>query len=136
MSNLFLQFGLNEVSSGSKVILSAPKIEYPAIYSLWRKENDIHPTHNLLHDDILIEQINLYIEKSNRILDEIEKRIESIIISVPELIVWGTGQLVMKLLAETSLRSANIIAYVDGNPINHGKSIKGCRIISPTKQRI
>ncbi len=37
----------------------------------------------------------------------------------------------MKLLAETSLSGANIVAFVDNNPINQGKILREIPIISP-----
>jgi SAM-dependent methyltransferase len=49
----------------------------------------------------------------------------------PQVIIWGTGQLAMKLLAETSLANAQIVAFVDGNPVNHGKILRGVPILAP-----
>lgn len=37
----------------------------------------------------------------------------------------------MKLLTETSLAHADILAFVDNNPINHGKILHGKAIIQP-----
>ena len=48
-----------------------------------------------------------------------------------QIIIWGTGQLVMKLLAETSLGQANITAFIDNNPINQGKNLHGVKIHPP-----
>lgn len=39
----------------------------------------------------------------------------------------------MKLLAETSLARADIVAFVDNNPMNQGKTLKNTQIISPEK---
>ena len=72
-----------------------------------------------------------YISASQRKLDEIEERLVPFASGKKPLMVWGTGQLTMKLLAETSLRSAHITAFVDGNPVNQGKSLKNIPIISP-----
>jgi FlaA1/EpsC-like NDP-sugar epimerase len=47
------------------------------------------------------------------------------------VIVWGIGQLTMKLLVETSLAKAEIVAFVDSNPINKGKILNGVRVIAP-----
>jgi len=46
-------------------------------------------------------------------------------------LVWGTRQLCMKLLVETSLSEANILSFVDGNAINWGQALKGISIKSP-----
>ena len=45
----------------------------------------------------------------------------------------GTGQLTMKLLAETVLGQGNIVAFVDSNPINHGKHLCGVPILPPQR---
>jgi hypothetical protein len=51
------------------------------------------------------------------------------------VIVWGTGQLVLKLLAETSLAKAQIAAFVDSNPINKGRMLRGVPILAPEQIR-
>jgi FlaA1/EpsC-like NDP-sugar epimerase len=50
-----------------------------------------------------------------------------------EVIVWGTGQLTMKMLSDTALADAKIIAFVDANPIHSNKRIRGVPILSPAK---
>jgi hypothetical protein len=37
----------------------------------------------------------------------------------------------MKLLLECSLATAEILAFIDSNPINHGKKLHGINIIGP-----
>ena len=64
-------------------------------------------------------------------MDRYEGRIRSLIDRTPELMVWGTGQLTMKLLTETSLGHARIAAFIDGNPINQGRTLHGVRIVAP-----
>ena len=39
----------------------------------------------------------------------------------------------MKLLVETCLANATIAAFVDSNPINHGKKLLGVPILSPER---
>jgi hypothetical protein len=39
----------------------------------------------------------------------------------------------MKLLGETCLAQARITAFVDGNPINHGKLLKGIPVLAPAQ---
>ena len=51
----------------------------------------------------------------------------------PRIIVWGTGQLVMKLLSETVLAEADIVAFVDSNPAIQGHSLNGIPILSPSQ---
>ncbi|GCA86292.1 hypothetical protein MiHa_04283 [Microcystis aeruginosa NIES-2522] len=56
-------------------------------------------------------------------MTDIDLKLQSVLEDAADVIVWGTGQLAMKLLAETSLAKANIVAFVDGNPINQGSVI-------------
>ena len=55
----------------------------------------------------------------------------SVLASSAEVIVWGTGQLTMKLLCDTALKDAKVVAFVDGNPVNVGKTLRGVPIIRP-----
>lgn len=72
-----------------------------------------------------------YIVASRRFMDRIEAQLQKVIHGHPQLIVWGTGQLTMKLLAETSLGSANIAAFTDSNPANQGKLLRGVPVVAP-----
>ena len=68
-------------------------------------------------------------------MDAIETKLQLVLAESPQVIVWGTGQLAMKLLAETSLAKAQIVAFVDGNPINQGKMLRNVPILSPEQIR-
>ena len=75
--------------------------------------------------------IEKYIRLSNEMMKSIDARLQETLLRSPTIIVWGTGQLTMKLLVETSLASANILVFVDNNPVNHGKALRGVPIIGP-----
>lgn len=77
----------------------------------------------------------MYIAQSQIEMEAIEIRLVHALQRTPEVIVWGTGQLAMKLLAETSLRLAKIVAFVDGNPINQGKRLQGIPILAPAQAK-
>jgi hypothetical protein len=47
------------------------------------------------------------------------------------VIVWGTGQLTMKLLCESRLANHAVAAFVDNSEVNQGKFLRGVRILSP-----
>ncbi len=70
--------------------------------------------------------INCY-EREKSIHDKIEK----INIDKKPLIIWGTGAQTLRLLANSDLSKANIIAFVDSNPKYHGKKLNDISIISP-----
>ncbi|MCJ7812492.1 hypothetical protein MUP95_04135 [bacterium] len=125
--------GFTVISKGEKEIESSPGMPYPAIYSV-SVINDQRPNQFSIAKDVeLVSNISDYVAKSEKMLANIEDKIQQILAKSNRLIVWGTGQLVMKLLAETSLAKADIVAFVDNNPINHGKLLKDIPIISPEK---
>jgi len=122
-------------AKGSKTVFSAPGMPYPATFVLAMKSENAEPRADIIKDTALKETIVDYIARSQTIMDKIEARMQQTLKTSPEVIVWGTGQLALKLLAETSLGQARIAAFVDGNPINHGKVLRGSPILPPEKIR-
>lgn len=133
LENLMRLSGFTVITKGEKEIESSPGMPYPAIYSV-SVINDQRPNQFSMAKDVeLVSNISDYIAKSEKILAKIDNKIKRVLAKSNRLIVWGTGQLVMKLLAETSLAKADIVAFVDNNPINQGKLLKDIPIISPEK---
>ena len=99
---------------------------YPAHFGFWSRA--AQPFHyEIRKDEMLVKQIEEFIARSQEMMDRMDARLRRVLAKSPEVIVWGTGQLAMKLLVETSLSTAKIVAFVDGNPINVGKSSKESR---------
>lgn len=129
LSNLFSLNGWSVKESGETEICAAEGIPYPVIYGFFCKDKSVQQSSS--KDSILRERIETYIQKSTVIMIRIDRKIKSVLKKTDEVIVWGTGQLAMKLLAETSLGHAKIAAFVDSNPINQGKVLLGTLILSP-----
>ena len=131
LANLFRSAGWNALAMGQKVILSAPQMPYPAVYTVFAHEPGEAYGFILSPDTELPGQIRAYIARSQASLDELSATIRAALRNSPELIVWGTGQLTMKLLAETPLGEAQIVAFVDSNPINQGRLLRDVPILAP-----
>lgn len=131
LANLFGNMGWIAQTVGQKVVLSAPRMPYPALYTVFARDTAIAQRFTPTPDTELCERIRAYITRSQAALDAIATRIETALRASSELIVWGTGQLTMKLLAETSLGAAKIVAFVDSNPINQGRLLRGVPILAP-----
>ncbi|MEO5888190.1 MAG: class I SAM-dependent methyltransferase [Anaerolineales bacterium] len=131
LENLMCQKGFALMEGQSKTLIAGPKIFYPAVYGFWKQTDG--NVGALIHDQDLRKSIEEYIKRSKEILNEIEVRLQKILTNSPKIIVWGTGQLTMKLLTETSLARATILAFVDNNPINQGKVLRGMSIIAPNQ---
>jgi len=130
LNHLMSLAGFVQMETGEKTLTISPNMFYPAIYGFWRKSTD-QPVTKIEPDRQLVAKISEYIRKSQETLDTIETHLQKVLPQAPQVIVWGTGQLAMKLLVETSLGKAKIAAFVDNNPINQGKTLHGVKIISP-----
>lgn len=128
MENLLSQNGFSPAEGGQKKIFSAAGMPYPAAYVFARLSPDSKP---IIGDLLLRPALEAYLSASNHLLKCIDKAIQETIAVHPSLIVWGTGQLTLRLLAETCLRDAQIDAFVDSNPVNQGRKLRGVRILSP-----
>ncbi|SIO55179.1 C-methyltransferase C-terminal domain-containing protein [Singulisphaera sp. GP187] len=88
-----------------------------------------------MKDEGLRPAIEAYIEASAEQLEAIDRRLREALKDSGPILVWGAGQLALKLLAQTSLGKAEIEAFIDGNPIHHGKTIRGVPVLAPEQIR-
>lgn len=129
LRNLFRAGWLSR-AAGRKNLLAAPGMPYPAAYILVEKTSRNHQA-PVEMDDELPTRIEAYVSLSRSLLTRMDESLRRLLAIHDRVIVWGTGQLALKLLAETCLGNAPIAAFVDGNPINHGKVLRGLPIIGP-----
>jgi len=129
LANLLRQCGFRPLKSAAKDILSAPGMPYPAIYCFARLDPDTSPT--IDKDIALKERLEGYVRVSRQLMDDIDSRLAATVNGGTPVIVWGTGELTAKLLADTSLARANVVGFVDGNPINQGRLLRGLPILAP-----
>jgi hypothetical protein len=101
---------------------------YPATYCL--AERDAEVAGNIVKDLELGNALRDYVRVSSNLMHDIDDRLAGVSGGQP-VIVWGTGELTSKLLADTSLGRANIRAFVDSNPINHGGRLHGVPVLAP-----
>jgi len=130
LRNIMSRTGFEAVETGDKIITISPNMFYPAIYGFWTMSIE-RPKIEKSIDTLLMTRIGEYIRHSQAILDAIEARLQQVLPQVSQVIVWGTGQLAMRLLVETSLGKANIVAFVDNNSVNQGKTLHGVQILPP-----
>lgn len=116
-------------SSGLKEILSAPNKSYPAIFTFARPQPIPHTTR---HDDNLRKALLEYVQVSEHLMARIQARIENFVGDGRHPIaIWGTGQLTMKLLVESALQRANIVAFIDSNPMHRGTLLFNRPVTAP-----
>ncbi len=133
LRNLFVTQGWHQKSGGGKTLFAAPAMPYPAVFGFFTKDNAAMESGSLETDAELRIRMAEYIAASQAMMQSIDRKIEAVLRGNDSVIVWGTGQLAMKLLGETCLARAKIAAFVDGNPINQGKRLKGIPILAPAR---
>jgi SAM-dependent methyltransferase len=129
LANLFRQCGLRLDRAGAKDILSAPGMPYPAIYAFASVEEGAPQA--IERDSGLEAALRKYVDTSSRLMAEIDARLTPALAGGAPVIVWGTGELTAKLLADTVLSRANVVGFVDSNPVNQGRLLRGLPIQAP-----
>ena len=125
--------GFETLHTGQKVLAATAEMGYPAVYGFWRKAATRATAPR--RDPLMVERMAAYVARSKADLEAMDARLRAVIEKHPRVVVWGTGQLANKLLIETCLGQADIAAFVDSNPINHGKVLRGVEIIAPAALR-
>jgi SAM-dependent methyltransferase len=128
LRRLVRRFGLGPVSEGRKSIRSSATSFYPDIYGVFRADsNDAEEDGT----DGLTSKIELYIAASGQMMGEVSERLDLDLAGIGGVIVWGVGQLTMKLLKYSPLARAKIVAFVDSSPVNRGRILREVRIVGP-----
>jgi SAM-dependent methyltransferase len=133
---LLEQAGLEVLAIEQKTIEAAPGIPYPAVSGIGRRRSD-HPLKppSIRRDEELRSAIAAYIRRSLDLLVRLDGSLARLVEQGEPLLVWGVGQLTLKLLAMTRLSKAPIRAFIDSNPRYHGMMLLGVPVLSPAAAR-
>jgi SAM-dependent methyltransferase len=133
LRRLFAGHGFVLADGGQKDLPAAQGLSYPAIYGFFQC---LPSAAEQPADFALRTGLRAYIAKSAELMHAIECKVSPLAApAAGPVIVWGTGQLALKLLVETSLRDAQIVAFIDANPINQGKTLHGVPVLAPARLR-
>ena len=118
---------------GQKTIEASAGVPYPALWIMAEccaaPVTGAAPT--FVRDAELRARIERYIVRSSVQIAAIDAHLARELADVDQIVVWGAGQTILKLLAVSSLSRANVAAFVDTNPMLHGKHLRGAPILSP-----
>ena len=92
---------------------------FAAAHSTWQPDTETVPA------------LSEYIAVSRGIENGIKAVIDPLARDHSPFLVWGVGTHTQRLLATSSLRQANVVAYIDSNPRYQGKELVGVPIIAP-----
>jgi hypothetical protein len=110
-------------------VLIAATSKYPAAFGLYERQPGASSAATLDGDPMLQVRIREYIEASTQLLQHIEQSLRATVGSGP-IVVWGAGQLAMKLLAGV-LRDVPVDAIVDSAQDKWGERFGDIPVIAP-----
>jgi SAM-dependent methyltransferase len=133
LDNLLSQFGFGPDLKEKIVVRGGSDLGFPSLEAFYDRDHAPVAGSGWKIDGDFRKQIERYIADSRSLMENLNRQLEGVLASSRDVILWGTGQLAMKLLCDTVLKDANVIACVDGNSVNFGKRLRGVPILAPEK---
>ncbi len=133
LTNLMSANSFSQILCQQSMIQANYRTTTPVIHAIYRKSTAVPSTGHLTPDIQTEFGLIAYIHKSLQADDRPRSIINEIISSGRPIIVWGTGAHTLRLLANSRLGEAKILAFVDSNPRYQGKQLNGTPIIAPTE---
>jgi 2-polyprenyl-3-methyl-5-hydroxy-6-metoxy-1,4-benzoquinol methylase len=130
LENAARRFGFQPVVVEQKVIQTAADTIYPAVFGLFRDCGQVS-NERIVRDLELPSRIAAYVRHSGEVMERINRHLTSRLANVDRVIVWGAGQLAMKLLSLPCFAQTQVRSLVDSNPILRGKTLAGTPVVSP-----
>src|SRR6202142_2260725 len=130
LENAARRFGFEPVVVEQKAIQTAADTIYPAVFGLSRDCGQA-VGERVVCEQELPSRIAAYIRHSTELMEKINRHLTSHRANVDRVIVWGAGQLAMKLLSLPCLAQTQVRALVDNNPVLRGKPLAGAPVVSP-----
>ena len=132
LGNLLTRRGFRAVSEVSKLMRCSEDCYFPALYGVYTREEKSSAPPSLVPDFVTRARLLDYIGASRTLMSRLSERIAAVLGSSSRVILWGTGELALKLFSDTLLKEAEDVLCVDGNPLNTGRMLRGKPIVSPT----
>lgn len=128
LANLLQRHGLSPVFNRRVTRHLSERAVEPAVAGLFHHDGRKGA---IERDDEIETRIKNYLEKSEKLEVQIHKIISTLARKELPLAVWGAGTHTLRLMEKSDLANANIVAFLDSNPKNHGKKINGVPILPP-----
>ena len=112
------------------MIQTAADTLYPAVFGLFRDCGQV-ADERVTCDQELPSRIAAYVRHSSELMERINRHLTSHLANVDRVIVWGAGQLAMKLLSLPCFAQTQVRSLVDNNPVLRNKTLAGAPVVSP-----
>ncbi len=129
ISNLMAKHNFSKTNMVQQIFEVNNNILTPVILSIFSKNQAVQAS--IKYDQETVNNLKKYITICNGEEKKIKNKIEQICLNNEPIIIWGTGTQTLRLLANSDLHKANIIAFVDSNPKYQGNKLNNVSVISP-----
>src|SRR5207248_3030397 len=92
------------------VVRGASGLGFPSMEASYERRADSAPRSGWKIDPEFRTQIERYVADSRSLMERLNRQLKGALASSKDVMLWGTGQLAMKLLCDTVLKDANVIA--------------------------
>lgn len=133
LKNTARRFGFSPVLVKQKVLQISAETQYPAVFGMFRDLGIAADDKDVIADPDLPQRVTDYIRGSAAMMSRIDSHLGSELRGRKAVILWGAGQLAMKVLALPCLEKVSARAIVDSNPILTGKTLRGSPIVAPSE---
>lgn len=133
LKNTARRFGFSSVLVEQKVLQTSAETQYPAVFGVFRDLGIAASESDVIADPDLPKQIAAYVRTSAAMTDRINRHLETELRGHNAVILWGAGQLAMKVLSLPALANISLRAIVDSNPVLRGKKFLGTPVVAPAE---
>ncbi len=117
LTALLSNYGFKSKISKEKSMPVSENIKYPALFSIFELNTKSKYS------------INKYIDESKK--KSKNNRLDELISSQEECVVWGAGSFTKRLLAQSNLRECNIKYFIDKDNTKQEKFMDNVKVVSP-----
>jgi SAM-dependent methyltransferase len=133
LDNVLAQFGFSRCLEERFLMDVSPTIGSPSLEVAYERQSGASTGGGWKVDADFRTSIERYIAESRGFMQRLDCQLGAAVTRSSEYILWGTGQLAMKLLCDTVLKDARLLACIDGNSVNFGRQLKGVPILPPER---
>lgn len=132
LSNLMATRGFVPIAMIEDILPVNLRTKTPVVHGIFCKpEEGSSPPFLIIKDLTTIAGLRNYIKQCRSEDERIRNILAGLVQEKKPLLVWGVGTHTLRLLAESSLGQANIVAFVDGNPRYHGCQVLNRPVLAP-----
>lgn len=135
LASLFRKFGFKRVCVRQGFVSPSCGTTSAVIYDSYERTKGGTSPQAPIFDSSTEVGLIAYVQQCRDLDRELRNAIDRLVSARQPLVVWGVGTHTQRLLANTNLREANVVAFIDSNPNYHGRTLNGVQIMPPERVR-